>query len=116
MKKTNYNLKSLIEEMKKVSSEQNVKIWKRIAVDLEKSTRAKRIVNISRLNRYTGENEVVVVPGKVLGTGDLNHKLTVAAFSFSDSAKEKINSNGKAITLSELLQSNPKGNKIKIIG
>ena len=116
MKKTNNNLRTLIEELKKASSEQNAKIWKRIALDLEKSTRAKRIVNLSRLDRYTAENEIVVVPGKVLGTGDLNHKLTVAAFSFSESAKEKINSNGKTLSLSELLQSNPKGNKIKIIG
>lgn len=114
--KTNYHLRTLIEELKKTSSEQNVKIWKRIASDLEKSTRAKRIVNLSRLSRYTKENEVIVVPGKVLGTGDLDHKLTVAAFSFSDSAREKINSNGKALTLQELLQKNPKGSKVKIIG
>ena len=116
MRKTNSNLRALIDELKKVSSEQDAKIWKRVALDLEKSTRAKRIVNISRLNRFTAKDEVIVVPGKVLGTGDLDHKITVAAFSFSDSAREKINSNGKAMTLSELLQSHPKGNKIKIIG
>jgi large subunit ribosomal protein L18e len=114
--KTNYQLRSLIEELKKTSSEQNVKIWKRIALDLEKPTRAHRIVNLSRLSRYTKANEVIVVPGKVLGTGDLDHKLTVAAFSFSESAREKINSNGQALTLQELVQKNPKGSKVKIIG
>ena len=116
MEKTNINLRNLIGELKKVSSEQDVKIWKRLALDLEKSTRSKRIVNLSRLDRFTSDNEVIVVPGKVLGTGDLNHKLTVAAFSFSESAKEKINTKGKTMSLSELLQSNPKGNKIRIIG
>ncbi|MFW6230536.1 MAG: 50S ribosomal protein L18e [Nanoarchaeota archaeon] len=116
MKKTNIQLQSLIEEMKKTSSEEQANLWRRVAGDLEKPTRGKRVVNLSRLNRFTKENEVVVVPGKVLGTGDLAHKLTVAAYSFSESAKEKINSNGKAITLKELLQSNPKGKKVRIIG
>ncbi len=106
----------IIEEMKKTSSEEQANLWRRVAGDLEKPTRGKRVVNLSRLNRFTKENEVVVVPGKVLGTGDLAHKLTVAAYSFSESAKEKINSNGKAITLKELLQSNPKGKKVRIIG
>ena len=114
--KTNQNLKTLISEMKKVSSEQNVKIWKRVASDLEKPTRSRRIVNISRLNKYTESDDVIVVPGKVLGTGVLGHKLTVAAFSFSDSAKEKINDNGKAVSIIQLLQDNPKGKKVKIIG
>lgn len=114
--KTNTHLSSLIEEMRRLSTEQDVAIWNRIAKDLEKPTRIQRIVNLSRLERFTKDNDIVVVPGKVLGTGDLTHKITVAAFSFSDSAKEKINSSGKAITLKELLQSNPKGSKVKILG
>ncbi|MFP4117514.1 MAG: 50S ribosomal protein L18e [Candidatus Woesearchaeota archaeon] len=115
-KKTNYHLIGLVEELKKVSAENGVSIWKRIALDLEKPTRSSRIVNLSRLNKYTKDKDVVVVPGKVLGTGELEHNITVAAFSFSGSAKEKINSNGKTMTLRELLSSNPKGQKIKIIG
>ena len=114
--KTNYQLKGLIEELKKVSAENGTALWKRIALDLEKPTRSSRIVNLSRLNRYTKDKYVVVVPGKVLGTGELDHNVTVAAFSFSGSAKEKINSNGKAMTLRELLNTNPKAQKVKIIG
>ncbi len=117
MRKTNYHLRGLIEELKKTSAEQNVKIWKRVAQDLEKTDQSKRIVNLSRLDRFTGDNEVVVVPGKVLGTGELGHKVTVAAFSFSESAKTKITQNkGKAMTLKELISSNPKGQKVRIIG
>lgn len=114
--KTNYQLKMLVEELKKISAENGVSIWKRVALDLEKPTRSSRIVNLSRLNRYTKDRDIVVVPGKVLGTGELEHNITVAAFSFSDSAREKINSVGKALTLKELSSSNPKGQKIKIIG
>ena len=39
---------------------------------------------------HASDGDVIVVPGKVLGTGDLNRKVTVAAFSFSKSAVEKI--------------------------
>jgi len=116
MKKTNQHLVNLINEMKKVSNEQNVKLWKRVATDLEKATRRTRVVNLSRLDKYTKSDEVVVVPGKVLGTGELNHKLTVAAFSFSESAREKIAGKGQVLSLAELLKQNPKGSKIKIIG
>lgn len=114
--KTNQNLISLIADLRKASSVNDVKIWKRIASDLEKPVRTSRIVNLSRLDQNTKDNDVVVVPGKVLGTGDLTHKITVAAFAFSESAKEKINSNGKTLTLAELIKENPKGSKVRIIG
>ena len=80
----------IIEELKKRSSDQKVNLWRRIALDLEKPTRQRRVVNLSSLSRFTKENEIIVVPGKVLGAGSLNHKITISAFSFSDGAKEKI--------------------------
>ena len=114
---TNPILIKLINELKKRSSEQNVNIWKRIALDLEKPTRNRRIVNLSRINRYTKENEIIVVPGKVLGSGLLNHKLTIAAWQFSQGAKEKMKEAGvKILTLDEISKESPKGKRIKIIG
>lgn len=114
---TNPLLKELIKELKKASIEQDVAIWKRVASDLEKPTRNRRIVNLSRINRYTKENETIVVPGKVLGSGELNHKLNVSAYKFSESALEKLQKIGaKATSLKELIKENPKGKKIKIIG
>jgi large subunit ribosomal protein L18e len=56
------------------------------------------------------------VPGKVLGEGDLTKKVTVVAFSFSDEARTKIAKSGKAMTITELLKSNPKAQKVKILG
>jgi len=58
-----------------------------------------------------------VVPGKVIGTGKIDHPITVAAFSFSEKAKEKIKvARGKAISLLQLIKKNPKGSNVKIIG
>ena len=109
-------MKNLIVDLKRLSIEQNKKIWKRIASDLEKPTRQRRIVNLVKIDQYAKENETVIVPGKVLAGGDLTKKAIVAAYQFSDSAFEKINKIGKAVTIKELIQINPKGNKVRIIG
>jgi len=57
-----------------------------------------------------------VVPGKVLGAGVLDHKVTVAAFAFSQSARERIDAVGKTLSIEELLKKNPKGTGIKLMG
>jgi len=114
---TNPLLRDLIGELKKRSNEQDANLWKRIALDLEKPTRQRRAVNLSRINRHTKENEVVVVPGKVLGSGDLNHKLTISAYQFSEQAKDKLEKSGaQIVSLLELSKEKPDGKNIRIIG
>ena len=114
---TNENLKQLIQELKKESSSLKAGIWKRIASDLSKSTRQRRIVNVSKLNRCAQKDETIIVPGKVLGSGALNQSITVAAFSFSESAKKIITeAKGKCITIPELMKTNPTGKNVRIIG
>ena len=92
-----------------------MKLWKRVAIELEKSTRQMPRVNILKLDRYVREGEIAIVPGKVLSLGQLSKKMTVAALHFSDRAKEKINTKGEALSIDQLLQKNPKGNKVRII-
>ena len=113
---TNEYLAALILRLKKASFEQKVNIWKTIARELEKPTRQRREVNLERINRVCMDNETIIVPGKVLATGDLNKKLTIAAFAFSATALEKINKKGKAMSIEELLKINPKGSKVRVIG
>ena len=114
---TNTILDGLITELKKRSNEQSVNLWKRIALDLEKPSRQRRVVNLSRINRYTDENDIIIVPGKVLGSGDLNHKLTISAYQFSEQAKDKLEKAGaKITTLLDLSKEKPNGKKIKIVG
>ena len=115
-KPTNPVLQGLIQELKKKANEHKASIWKRIAEDLSKSSRQRRIINLYKINKYTKENETVIVPGKVLSVGDLDHNVTVAAFDFSGSASEKINKVGKAISINELIPEDPKGKRIRILG
>ena len=114
---TNEYLQSLIQELKKASAMQKVGLWGRIAEDLSVATRQRRIVNLSRINRYTKANEVIIVAGKVLGSGVLDHNVVVAAWNFSDGAKEGIEkAKGKCLSIPELLKQNPKGKDVRVIG
>jgi|TARA_B100001964_G_scaffold111440_2_gene124391 large subunit ribosomal protein L18e len=114
---TNPLLEKLIGELKKRSNEQSINLWKRVASDLEKPTRQRRVVNLSKINRYTKEDETIVVPGKVLGSGALNHKLTISAYQFSDQAKDKLEKAGaEIVSLLDISKEKPNGKKIKIIG
>lgn len=117
MKKTNLVLRELIETLHKYAKKYNANIWACIAEELERPSRKRRVVNVSRINRYTKPNECVVVPGKVLGAGKLEHPVTVAAFSFSKTAIEKITmAGGRAISIFKLLEERPTGSSVKIMG
>ena len=109
-------LKKLIEDLKVLGGKSNINLWKRIAKDLERPTRIRRKVNIYKIDKYTRDGETALVPGKVLSMGELTKKIIVAAYQFSESAEEKINSVGKAISIRKLMEENPKGKKVRIIG
>lgn len=103
--------------LKSKTLESDAPIWRTLAEKLEKPKHSRYTVNVSRINRSTKNGETVTVPGKVLGTGTLNHKVSVAAFSFSEAARNKIEAaGGKCLTFSALVKKNPKGTDLKIIG
>ncbi|MEE9150903.1 MAG: 50S ribosomal protein L18e [Thermoplasmata archaeon] len=116
-KKTNEMLTKLIADLKKQAYKNDAPIWKDIAKRLEKPGKSWAEVNLRRLVKYTKKGDTVIVPGKLLGSGELNAPITVAAYSFSESAKKKIQSSGgTSISISELVKRNPKGKNIRIIG
>src|SRR3989338_3119235 len=113
---TNEITENLISELKKRAAIQKVPLWKRVALDIERATRSRREVNLSRIDRHSNENDVVVVPGKVLASGTIEHKITLAAFNISKSAEEKLLKAGcKIVSLLDISKESPKGKKIKII-
>jgi large subunit ribosomal protein L18e len=115
-KSTNPELVQLINFLRKQGREKNAAIWLNVARYLSKVRRQSVAVNLSRINRYTQKSDVVVVPGKILGAGSLDHSITVAAFDASEKAKEKIAAaKAKYLSIPELVETNPKGSNIKII-
>jgi large subunit ribosomal protein L18e len=116
LKKTNPNLISLIKVLRTEGYKNDAPVWVAISKRLAKPTRHRVEVNLSRINRYTTKGDTVVIPGKVLGAGDLDHPVTVSAFAFSQTARERINAAGRALTIEELLKENPTGKGVKLLG
>ncbi|MEM0064114.1 MAG: 50S ribosomal protein L18e [Metallosphaera sp.] len=95
---TNIEKRKLIRLLDK----QNKGIWKAVAKEIDVPSRKSRIINLYKINKFTKDNDVVVVPGKVLGIGNLDHRVTVIALDFSASALNKINkAGGKALPLTK---------------
>jgi large subunit ribosomal protein L18e len=113
---TNEHLHSLIVELKKKAIEADVPMFKRLAYELERPTRSRKIVNLSRINMNTEKDDFVVIPGKVLGSGDLDHPVTIAAYKVSSSALGKISSSkSKVVSINDLVKNGIKGKKIRIM-
>lgn len=116
-KKTNPRLLALIQDLKKNSSENDIPIWKDIALRLEKPLSNWPEVNLDKIDKYVHDGETALVPGKVLSSGNLNKKVSVAAWSFSEKSQEKIKkAGGKHMLIEDLMKSNPKGENIRILG
>lgn len=115
--KTNPGLRMLIQDLKKKSWENEAPIWRDIAKRLEKPTKARTVVNLSRIDRYANEGDTVIVPGKLLAAGAITKKVRVAAYNFSQGALEKVlAAGGECVSIDALADSNPKGTNIKILG
>jgi large subunit ribosomal protein L18e len=114
--KGNVRLEKLIKDLKVASHENGVPIWKDIALRLSRSRKRTAEVNLSKLNRVAEEGELIVVPGKVLGSGTIEKSLSVTTFEVSMSARDKIeDAGGRIMDFQELLAENPKGTSVRIV-
>lgn len=109
-KKTSPDLIATIIVSKKNSA------WKKVA-DALSSPRSNKIgINLDEISRIAKEGEIIAIPGKVLSQGEMEKKLKIAAFGFSEMAKEKIlMAKGQAITLIDEIKSNPSAKGVRII-
>ncbi|KXA91469.1 50S ribosomal protein L18e [candidate division MSBL1 archaeon SCGC-AAA259A05] len=113
---SNPALRRLIRRLRKKNKESEGDIWGELADRLNRSNRSRAEVNIGQLNRYTGKGDSVVVPGKVLGSGRLDHPLSVTAFNFSNQAKKRIEvAEGETLSIEGLLDRNPEGENILLM-
>ncbi len=97
---TNTGTRKLITGLKRKKE----KFYLALARHLEKPARSKRAVNIQKLKKFSKKYDNLVVPGKVLGIGELDKPVNVYAFSFSREARMKITkAGGKALLLKDML-------------
>ena len=106
----------MIKDLKQASKKNEAPIWSRLA-DLALKPLSRRVVNLARINMATKENDVLFVPGKVLGTGNISHKITLCSFSISTTAAKKIiQSGGSILKTSDMIQKYPTGKDVMLIG
>lgn len=115
-RKTNPRIQGLVDSLKAKSREEDAALWKDLAKRLERPRRNYAEVNLSQIDRYTGDDDVVVVPGKVLGAGSITHPVKVAALGFSSNAEKSIqDANGETMSIEDLMEEYPTGSGVKIM-
>jgi len=116
MRSTNQGLRHTVVMLERAGKKEKSPVWKEASELLARPASLKVEVNVGRISRIASSGEKVLVPGKVLGSGIVGKKLVVGAFSFSASAREKIESKGgSAITVEQFLKKYPNGSGVKIV-
>ena len=115
--KTNPGLVTLIGDLKAQTRANGAPLWRDVALRLEKSRSNWAEPNLSRLSRFAADEKLILVPGKLLGSGDVEGKPSVAAYSVSAGARTKIEgAGGRVLTIRELMKENPEGKEVRILG
>ena len=110
-------LRDTINRLHKASADNKAPVWNAVARLLNKPSRRRHEVNIYLLDRNLEKGQVAVVPGTVLGTGEIEKPVTIAALKFSEEAEKKIKkAGGSILSIEELVDKNPKGEKVRIMG
>ena len=106
----------MIKDLKQASKKNEAPIWSRLA-KLAIKPSSRQIVNLARINKITKDNDVLFVPGKVLGTGNISHKIILSSFSISTTAAKKIiQTGGTIMTYSDMIKKYPTGKGVIIFG
>jgi len=108
-RKSNPKMVALIHFLRKQSP-----FWMKVAEYLAKPKRKAIKVNIEKIDKIAKPNSVIVVPGKVLSDGEMSKSVVIAAFSFSQNAKQKL-AKSKIILIEHLAKENKKGDNIQLI-
>ncbi len=113
---TNPELSSTIDYLKRAGRQHQTPLWLAVAGYLGKSRRSRTVLNLGQVSRNVKEGETVVVPGKVLSSGEPREKITIAAFKFSPKTLVKVEkAGGRCIPISRLVEENPQGTKVRLL-
>lgn len=114
---SNQLVKQMAKDLKKASTKNDAPIWSKLAEMALKPSSARRTINVNKINDLTKDNDVIVFPGKVLGTGVISHKITLSSFSISNSAATKIlESGGKILNFENMIEQYPTGKGVTMLG
>ena len=107
----------LAKELKNAAKNNDAPIWMKLSKSALKSNSNQKTINLKKIDENSNDGNAVVIPGKVLATGTISHKIILSSFSISNSAAKKIKeSGGEVLKFSEMIERFPTGNGVKIIG
>ncbi len=113
---TNPKLAGTIGFLKRKGRQTQTPLWTAAAGYLGKSRRSRIVLNLGQVSRHAREGDTILVPGKVLSSGEPTPKLTIAAFKFSPRALVKMEkAGGRCIPISRLVEENPQATKVKLL-
>ena len=88
-RKTNQSLVALIGDLKEQSRSTGSALWRDVARRLESSRSNWAEPNLSRLSRHASDEKMILVPGKLLGSGDIEETKAGDAAAASSAAAPK---------------------------
>jgi len=90
--------------------------WLPVASLLSYPRRKQISKNLDEIDKESREGDTIIVPGKVLGNGEVSKKIRVVGISFSKSAREKLKARKcEIVSILEEIKVNPKANGLKIL-
>ena len=99
--------------LERAAKKNKAPIWLAASRRLGSPALTKVQVNVGKISRLAAAGGAVFVPGKVLGAGIIDKKVEIGAFSYSASARAKIEAvGGSAMTIAEFLGKHPKGSGV----
>ncbi len=114
---TNQFVIRMAKDLKKASVKNDAPLWSKLSKLALKPSSVRRTINLKRIGQLTKDNDVVVFPGKVLGTGAIPHKITLFSFSISNSAASKIKeSGGQIVGFNDMIEKFPSGTGVNLLG
>jgi len=106
----------MIRFLKIKGRENKARIWAVTADQLSRPRRARAVLNLNHVSRSTKADSLVLIPGKLLGSGAINHRVVVGAFEYSATAREKVErAGGQCMALKDFVARYPKGSNVTIM-
>jgi ribosomal protein L18E len=116
IRKENPELRRILVELRKAARANAAPVWGAVAEQLNRPRHHQVPLNVGHLDRLAGPNEIVVVAGSVLASGNLTKPVVVGAHRFSPAAREKIHAaGGRALMLHELVHAHPDGRGVRLL-
>ncbi len=90
--------------------------WLKVGHLISTPRRKQSDINLNEIDKIAKDNETIIIPGKVLGNGEVSKKIRIVALYFSASALEKLKkSKVESTNILEEIKKNPEAKNIRII-